>query len=47
LSSFKTQNKPIEDDDQPFDSSSSSTMQEKKIEDDDEVHLSLFVVLVS
>ncbi len=27
LSSFKTQNKPIEDDDQPFDSSSSSTMQ--------------------
>jgi len=47
LSSFKTQNKPIEDDDQPFDSLSSSTMQEKKTKDNNEVHLSLFFALVS
>jgi hypothetical protein len=43
----QTPNKPIGDDDKPFNSLSSFAMQEKKVENEDEVHSSLSFALVS
>jgi len=45
--SFTTQNKPIEDDNEPFNSLSFVAIEEKKMEDDDEMHLFLSFALVS